>query len=65
VKIVCFDDDGETLLGIAGDIHGTVVQVPTRIDYGTIKRMAEYLSGDKSQPSRGNVPFNSLAVNKG
>ena len=66
VKIVCFDDDPETLAGIAaGDIYGTVAQVSTRIGYETIKRMDKYLSGDKTQLSKGNVLFNSLAVNKG
>jgi len=66
VKIVCFDDDGETLAGIAaGDIYGTVAQVSTRIGYETIKRMDKYLSGDKTQLSKGNVLFNSLAINKG
>jgi ribose transport system substrate-binding protein len=66
VKIVCFDDDGETLAGIAaGDIYGTVVQVSTRIGYETIKRMDKYLSGDKTQLSQGSVLFKSLAVDKG
>src|ERR1035441_1404214 len=61
VKIVCFDDDGETLAGIAaGDIYGTVVQVSTRIGYETIKRMDKYLSGDKTQLSQGSVLFKSL-----
>ena len=66
VKVVCFDDDSETLAGIAaGDIYGTVVQVSTRIGYETIKRMDKYLAGDKTQLPQGNVLFNSLAVNKG
>jgi ribose transport system substrate-binding protein len=66
VKIVCFDDDNDTLAGIAaGDIYGTVVQISTRIGYETINRMDKYLSGDKTQLSQGTVLFNSLAVNKG
>lgn len=66
VKIVCFDDDAETLTGIAdGDIYGTVVQLSTRIGYETISRMDKYLSGDKTQFAQGSVLFNPLAVNKG
>jgi ribose transport system substrate-binding protein len=66
VKIVCFDDDPETLDGIAsGDIYGTVVQVSTRIGYETISRMDKYLSGDKTQLSPDPILFKSLAVNKG
>lgn len=66
VKIVCFDDDQETLDGIAaGDIYGTVVQISTRIGYETTKRMDKYLSGDKTQLAQGNILFNSIPVNKG
>ena len=66
VKIVCFDDDNETLAGIAaGDIYGTVVQVSTRIGYETISRMDKYLAGDKTQLPEGNILFNSLVVEKG
>lgn len=65
VKIVCFDDEAETLTGIAADeIYGTVVQVSSRIGYETIQRMAKYLSGDKTQLPQGNILFKSLAVNK-
>lgn len=66
VKIVCFDDDEETLDGIAaGEIYGTVVQVTTRMGYETVSRMDKYLSGDKTQFSQGSVLFNCLAVNQG
>lgn len=66
VKIVCFDADAETLAGIAdGNIYGTVVQIPTRIGYETINRMAKYLSGDKTQLAHNHILFNSLPVNKG
>jgi ribose transport system substrate-binding protein len=65
VKIVCFDDDSETLDGIAaGDIYGTVVQLSTRIGYETVSRMDKYLAGDKTQLSQGSLLFNSLAVNQ-
>lgn len=65
VKIVCFDDDRDTLDGIAaGDIYGTVVQISTRIGYETISRMDKYLGGDKTQLPAGNILFNSLPVTK-
>ena len=64
IKIVCFDDDNDTLAGIAtGEIYGTVVQISTRMGYETIKRMDKYLCGDKTQLST-NILFRSLAVNK-
>jgi ribose transport system substrate-binding protein len=66
VKIVCFDDDSATLDGVAaGDIHGTVVQVATRIGYETISRMAKYLGGEKSQLSESNILFKTIAIDKG
>lgn len=65
VKIVCFDDDSETLAGIdAGDIYGTVVQISTRIGYETIARMDRYSAGDKTQLSGGKILFKSIAVKK-
>jgi ribose transport system substrate-binding protein len=66
VKIVCFDDDSDTLAGVAaGDIYGTVVQVSTRIGYQTINCMDKYLSGDKTALSKGSILFNTIVVNKG
>jgi len=65
VKIVCFDDDSNTLAGVAaGDIYGTVVQTANRIGYETIARMDQYLSGDKSRLAQGNIMFKSLPVNQ-
>ena len=65
VKIVCFDDDSNTLAGVAaGDIYGTVVQVSTRIGYQTINDMDKYLRGDKAELSKGNLVFNTMVVNK-
>ncbi|HET7624497.1 MAG TPA: sugar-binding protein [Verrucomicrobiae bacterium] len=50
VKIVCFDEDADTLSGIAsGDIYGTVVQQPYEFGKQAITRMAKYLGGDKTQ----------------
>jgi ribose transport system substrate-binding protein len=50
VKIVCFDDEEDTLSGIAsGDIYGTVVQNPFKFGEESITRMEKYLKGDHSQ----------------
>ncbi len=52
VKIVCFDDEADTLSGIAaGDIYGTVVQNPFEFGKQSVTRMDKYLHGDKSQLS--------------
>ena len=52
VKIVCFDDEDDTLAGIAaGDIYGTVVQNPFEFGRQSVTRMDKYLRGDKSQLS--------------
>jgi ribose transport system substrate-binding protein len=49
VKIVCFDEEDETLAGVAsGDIFGTVVQQPYEFGKQAITKMAKYLRGDKS-----------------
>lgn len=49
VKIVCFDENEETLSGVAaGDIYGTVVQQPFEFGKQAITRMDKYLRGDKS-----------------
>jgi ribose transport system substrate-binding protein len=52
VKIVCFDDEADTLAGIAaGDIYGTVVQNPFEFGKESVTRMDKYLGGDHSQLS--------------
>jgi ribose transport system substrate-binding protein len=63
VKIVCFDEDAETLSGVAaGDIHGTVVQQPFEFGKQAILRMAKHLAGDKEALAGGKqiVPTRSL-----
>ncbi|MEK7780190.1 MAG: sugar-binding protein [Verrucomicrobiota bacterium] len=48
VKIVCFDENDETLDGVAsGDIYGTVVQQPFEFGKQSMTKMAKYLGGDK------------------
>ena len=49
VKIVCFDEEDETLAGVkAGQIYATVVQQPFEFGYQAVKLMEKILSGDKS-----------------
>jgi ribose transport system substrate-binding protein len=63
VKIVCFDENAETLEGVAsGDIYGTVVQQPYEFGKQAITKMAKYLAGDKEALAGGKqiVPTRSL-----
>lgn len=49
VKIICFDEDAQTLAGIKeGAIHATVVQQPFEFGYQAVKMMAQILAGDRS-----------------
>jgi len=49
VKIICFDEEDETLAGVAsGEVFATVVQQPFEFGHQAIVRMAHYLRGDKS-----------------
>jgi len=49
VKIVCFDEDDQTLAGIReGAIYATVVQQPYEFGYQSIHLMAKLLGGDQS-----------------
>jgi ribose transport system substrate-binding protein len=63
VKIVCFDDEDDTLAGVAdGSIYGTVAQQPFEFGKQAILRMAAYIRGDKSALAGGKliVPTKSL-----
>jgi ribose transport system substrate-binding protein len=63
VKIVCFDENDETLEGVsAGDIYGTVVQQPYEFGKQAILKMAKHIGGDKEALSGGKqiVPTRSL-----
>jgi len=63
VKIVCFDENDETLQGVAsGDIYGTVVQQPYEFGKQAITKMAKYLEGDKEALGGGKqiVPTRNL-----
>lgn len=58
VKIICFDEEDETIAGIkSGAIYATVVQQPYEFGYESIKRMAAYLRGDKTV-----FPENKLSI---
>lgn len=49
VKIVCFDDEADTLSGIAsGAIYGTVVQNPFEFGKDAVTLMDKYLGGDSN-----------------
>ena len=63
VKIVCFDENEETLNGVAsGDIFGTVVQQPFEFGKQAITKMAKHLAGDKDALAGGKqiIPTRSL-----
>ena len=58
VKIVCFDEDDETLSGIKeGAIYATVVQQPFEFGYRSIQMMAKILGGDRSMIPEGKQIF--------
>lgn len=58
IKIICFDEDDQTLAGIKdGGIYGTVVQQPYEFGYRAIHLMAKILKGDKSEIPPGKQIF--------
>lgn len=49
VKIVCFDEEDETLAGVKdGAIYATVVQQPYEFGYQSVQLLAKILGGDRS-----------------
>ena len=49
IKIVCFDEDDQTLAGVKeGSIYATVVQQPFEFGYQSIQMLAKILGGDRS-----------------
>ena len=66
VKIICFDEEDETLAGVKdGAIHGTVVQQPYEFGYQAIQMMAKVLAGDKSGiPASKQVFVPTLVIKK-
>ena len=66
VKIVCFDEEDETLAGVAaGDIYGTVVQQPYEFGKQAITQMAKYLGGDKDALAGGKQIIPTLQPQEG
>ncbi|MBM4017256.1 MAG: substrate-binding domain-containing protein [Planctomycetes bacterium] len=66
VKIVCFDEEDETLQGVRdGAIFATVVQQPYEFGYQAIKIMARVAGGDKSLiPASKQIIVPTLAITK-
>jgi ribose transport system substrate-binding protein len=66
VKIVCFDEEKDTLAGIAsGAIYATVVQQPYEFGYEATKMMASLVKGDKSRvPANGTNYIPTQAITK-
>lgn len=66
IKIICFDEEDETLAGVRdGVIYGTVVQQPFEFGYQAITMMAKALGGDKSGiPANKQVFVPTLVIKK-
>ena len=66
VKIVCFDEEDDTLAGIkSGAIDATVVQQPYEFGYLSIINMNKFLNGDKSVvPANGTIIVPTKAIDK-
>jgi ribose transport system substrate-binding protein len=65
VKIVCFDEEEETLAGVAdGSIYATVVQQPYEFGKQAITKMAKYLGGDKAALAGGKQIVPTLNIKK-
>lgn len=58
IKIVCFDEDDQTLQGIKdGWIYATVVQQPFEFGYQSVHLIAKALNGDRSE-----IPADKLKI---
>jgi ribose transport system substrate-binding protein len=66
IKIVCFDEEEDTLQGVRdGAIFATVVQQPYQFGYQSMTLMAKYLGGDKTVvPADKKVIVPTLAITK-
>lgn len=65
VKIICFDEEDDTLAGVAdGLIYGTVVQQPYEFGKQAITRMAKHLGGDKAALAGGKQIVPTLSIKK-
>jgi ribose transport system substrate-binding protein len=66
IKIVCFDEEEDTLQGVRdGAISATVVQQPYQFGYQSMTLMSKYLGGDKTVvPADKKVIVPTLAITK-
>jgi ribose transport system substrate-binding protein len=66
VKVVCFDEEEETLQGVRdGVVYATVVQQPYEFGYQGIQLMNKVLNGDKTAiPADKRIIVPTLAINK-
>lgn len=66
VKIICFDEEDETLAGVKdGAIFATVVQQPFEFGYQSVKLMEQILKGDKSViPATKQINVPTLVIKK-
>ena len=65
VQIICFDDEDETLAGVAaGEIFGAVVQQPYEFGKQAIIKMAKHLAGDKEALAGGKQIVPTLNIKK-
>lgn len=65
VQIICFDEEDETLAGVAaGEIFGTVVQQPYEFGRQAITRMAKHIGGDKEALAGGMQIVPTLSIKK-
>lgn len=64
VKIICFDEEDETLAGVKeGAIFATVVQQPFEFGYQSVKIMNDILNGDKSKiPANKQINVPTLVI---
>lgn len=65
VKIVCFDEEEETLAAVAaGIVHATVVQQPYEFGKQAITKMARYVGGDKAALAGGKQIVPTVNIKK-
>jgi ribose transport system substrate-binding protein len=66
VKIVCFDENEETLTGVRdGHIYGTVVQQPFEFGYRSMKVLADVIQGkDAGIPANGMIIVPTIIIKK-
>jgi ribose transport system substrate-binding protein len=67
IRIVCFDEEDETLAGVKeGAIYSTVVQQPYEFGYQAIVLMDKVLNGDKAAiPANKSIIVPTLAIEQG